>query len=146
MEGHEALILGSGEAASISAQGETGLPGDAGQFFALRLKQAMKGYRAMLDPTDDIVVMGLDSATPGRMAITYYRELKGSEFLDRVEGWHQQHAWPQDFGKNAKFVGAPAPRDIAEAAYGMRVDDKLRKATVERLLPCIIDGQTVPRV
>lgn len=140
----QALILGSGEAASISAQGETGLPGDAGQFFALRLKQAMKGYRAMLDPTDDIVVMGLDSATPGRMAITYYRELKGSEFLDRVEGWHQQHAWPQDFGNNAKFVGAPAPRDIAEAAYGMRVDDKLRKATVERLLPCIIDGQTVP--
>jgi len=88
--------------------------------------------------------MGLDSATPGRMAITYYCELKGSEFLDRIEGWHTQYAWAQDFGKNVKFVGAPAPRDIAEAAYGTRLDDKLRKATVERLLPCIIDGQVVP--
>jgi CRISPR-associated protein Csd1 len=139
-----ALILGSGENAPPEAGAVGGLSGDAGQSFALRLKQAMRGYRANLDPTDDIVVMGLDSATPGRMAITYYRELKGSEFLDRIEDWHEQYAWAQDFGKNAKFVGAPAPRDIAEAAYGARLDDKLRKATVERLLPCIIDGRAVP--
>jgi CRISPR-associated protein Csd1 len=121
------------------------LVGDSGQAFALRLKQAIAGYRAKLDPTDDIVVMGLDSATPGRMAITFYRELKGSEFLARIERWHSQCAWPQDFGKNRKFVGAPAPRDIAEAAFGSRTDEKLRKATVERLLPCIIDGQPIPR-
>jgi CRISPR-associated protein Csd1 len=34
---------------------------------------------------------------------------------------------------------------IAETAFGRRLDDKLRKATVERLLPCIIDGQAIPR-
>lgn len=139
-----ALILGSGKDAQPEDDAKVGLAGDAGQAFALRLKQAMRGYRANLDPTDDIVVMGLDSATPGRMAITYYRELKGSEFLDRIERWHEQYAWALDFGKNTKFVGAPAPRDIAEAAYGTRLDDKLRKATVERLLPCIIDGQAIP--
>jgi CRISPR-associated protein Csd1 len=65
--------------------------------------------------------------------------------MNRIEGWHEQYAWAQNFGKNTKFMGAPAPRDIAEAAYGMRLDDKLRKATVERLLPCIIDGQPIPR-
>jgi CRISPR-associated protein Csd1 len=88
--------------------------------------------------------MALDSATPGRMAITFYRELKGSEFLDRIETWHEQYAWPQNLGKDARFVGAPAPGTIAEVAYGARLDDKLRKATVERLLPCIIDGQPMP--
>lgn len=139
-----ALILGNSENVQPAGGTDTGLAGDAGQSFALRLKQAIRGYRANLDPTDDIVVMGLDSATPGRMAITYYRELMGSEFLDRIEGWHTQYAWAQDFGKNTKFVGAPAPRDIAEAAYGTRLDDNLRKATVERLVPCIIDGQAVP--
>lgn len=139
-----ALILGNSENVQPAGGTDAGLAGDAGQAFALRLKQAIRGYRANLDPTDDIVVMGLDSATPGRMAITYYRELKGSEFLDRIEGWHTQYAWAQDFGKNTKFVGAPAPRDIAEAAYGTRLDDNLRKATVERLVPCIIDGQAVP--
>ena len=115
------------------------------QAFALRLKNAIAGYGAKLEPTDDIVVMGLDSATPGRMAITFYREIKGSEFLARVESWHTRCAWQQNFGKEKKFVGAPAPRDIAEAAYGRRLDDNLSKATVERLLPCIIDGLRVPR-
>lgn len=118
---------------------------DAGQAFATRLNLAIKGYRARLGPSEDIVVMGLDSATPGRMAITYYRELKGSEFLDRIERWHTTHAWHQNFGKDRRFVGAPAPHDIAEAAYGRRHDDKLKKATVERLLPCIVDGQPLPR-
>jgi CRISPR-associated protein Csd1 len=119
--------------------------GDVAQAFALRLKNAIRGYGKELSPTEDIVVMGLDSATPGRMAIIFYRELKGSEFIDRVEAWHNKCAWPQNFGKDRKFVGAPAPRDIAEAAYGRRVDDKLRKAVAERLLPCIVDSSPLPR-
>lgn len=124
---------------------ELSLDGNVGQAFAKRLSLAMAGYRAKLGPSDDIVVMGLDSATPGRMAITYYRELTGSEFLERVESWHRIHAWPQNFGKELKFFGVPAPRDIAEAAFGRRLDDKLKKSTVERLLPCIVDGQPLPR-
>jgi CRISPR-associated protein Csd1 len=48
-------------------------------------------------------------------------------------------------GKGRRFVGAPAPRDITEAAYGRRLGEKLRKATVERLLPCIVDGLPIPR-
>lgn len=121
------------------------LDADAGQAFALRLKQRLRGYSAQLGVTKDIVVMGLDSATPGRMAITYYRELTGSEFLERLEQWHSDHAWYQFFGKDRRFIGAPAPHDIAEAAYGQRVDDKLKKSVVERLLPSIVDGQLVPR-
>ena len=118
---------------------------DTAQSFALRLKATIAGYRATLDPTEDIVVLGLDSATPGRMAINFYRELRGSDFLDRLEQWHAQSAWHQNFGKDSKFIGAPSPRDIAEAAYGRRLDDKLRKATIERLLPCIVDNIKVPR-
>lgn len=119
----------------------------AGQAYAQRLALALKGYRAQLGDSAGIVVMGLDSATPGRMAITYYRELTGSEFLDRIEQWHTRFAWFQNFGKDKHFVGAPAPHDIAEAAYayGSRVDEKLKKSTVERLVPCLIDGQPFPR-
>ena len=96
-----------------------------GQAFARRLNRAISGYRAKLGTADEIVIMGLDSATPGRMAISFYRELTGFEFLDRVQNWHEQCAWPQNFGKDSQFIGAPAPRDIAEAAYGKRLDDKL---------------------
>lgn len=91
------------------------------------------------------MVIGLDSATPGRMAITYYRELTGAEFLDRVIEWHERCVWFQNYSKDKHYVGAPALRDIAEASYGRRLDEKLRKSTVERLLPCIIDARPLPR-
>jgi CRISPR-associated protein Csd1 len=119
--------------------------GDAGQAFAIRLSKLIAGYKAELGPTDDVVTMGLDSATPGRMAITFYRELKGSEFLERIDKWHSSFAWFQQFSWETTFVGVPAPKDIAEAAFGLRADDKIRRATVERLLPCIIDGRPLPR-
>lgn len=118
--------------------------GNVGQAFAKRLSKHIAGYRASISDATNIVVMGLDSATPGRMAITYYRELERSEFLQRLEYWHQQFAWYQNYSKDIKFIGAPAPKDIAEAAYGKRLDDKLKKAAVERLLPCIIDQFRFP--
>lgn len=126
-------------------QQEQGSKGDAGQGFAVRLTKLLAGYRAELGSTNEVVVMGLDSATPGRLAISYYRELDHTEFLDRIEAWHSDYAWHQNYSKDMKFVGAPAPKDITEAAFGRRLDEKLRKATVERLLPCIIDSQEIPR-
>jgi CRISPR-associated protein Csd1 len=120
---------------------DTSYAGDAGQHYALRLRKAISGYRAKLGDTDEVVVIGLDSATPGRMAITYYRELTGSEFLERVMDWHANCSWFQNYSKNTQFTGAPAPREIAEAALGRRVDDKLRKAAAERLLPCVVDAR-----
>ena len=118
---------------------------NSGQAFALRLRKAIAGYGAKLDATEGVVVMGVDSATPGRLAITYYRQIHGSEFLTRIEDWHRKCAWPQNFGKETKFIGAPAPRDIAQAAYGLRLDEKLQKAACERLLPCIVDAAFIPR-
>ncbi|MBF0436787.1 MAG: type I-C CRISPR-associated protein Cas8c/Csd1 [Magnetococcales bacterium] len=133
---------------SETMSSDDGPPPDTAEHFAKRLALKISGYRAVLGKATDIVVMGLDSATPGRLSITFYRELAGSEFLDRIEDWHASYAWHQDFGKEQKFIGVPSPREIADAAYGRRLDDdkdkKLRKATVERLLPCIIDGQTIP--
>ena len=126
---------------------------DSGQSFALRLKRAIAGYGSKLDPGAYVVVMGIDSATPGRMSITFYRELKGSEFLARIEDWHAKCAWLQNYGPDKKFEGAPSPRDIAIAAYGRWddvqrktiIDEKLLKSTVGRLLPCIVDEQALPR-
>lgn len=129
------------------------------QELALQLKHRIAGYGKNLGATDNVAVIALDSATPGRMAITYYRDLPGSEFLRRIDDWHTSCAWLHRYrsievqdnqtGKPRRrvvpFVGAPAPNDIAEAAYGNRVDDKLRKATIERILPCIVEGQPFPR-
>jgi len=123
--------------------------GDAGQLFAKQMNSLIRGYEAKLAKREDIVVMALDSATKGRLAITFYRELEQSEFLDRIKSWHEGGAWQQNLAWDRKFYGTPAPADIARVAYGRQVKgkkpSKLLLATVERLLPCIVDGQLFPR-
>ncbi len=140
-------------------QNDTELTVSTAQELALKLNKKIAGYTTNLGNTARVIVMGLDSATPGRMSITFYRDLTGSDFLNRLENWHKTCCWIHDYrvkeiidsktGRKKKihirFVGAPAPNDIAEAAYGSKVDDKLRKSTVERILPCIIDGQRISR-
>jgi len=131
----------------------TSIAGDSAQMVGIALSKLIAGYSAKLGKTDDVVFIGLDSALKGkgRMAIIYYRELTGSELLERVESWHKECCWLQNFKKDNVFVGAPAPRDIAEVAFGtwrdgkIHVDEKLLKSTVERLLPSIVDGAHVPR-
>lgn len=49
--------------------------------------------RDQLDNNDNIVIIGLDAATTGRLSITYYNELKGSDFYDRLTDWGQTCCW-----------------------------------------------------
>jgi len=134
---------------------------DAGQLFAQKLNKKIAGYKSELGNVDKILVMGLDSMSSmnkGRIAITYYRELKGSEFLERLESWHKDMAWyfhefiDDPSNKKKKHSGylvlAPSPTTIAKACYGNRLETQLnkniKKNIVERLLPCIIDGRPIP--
>lgn len=116
---------------------------NTGQSVALALRQKLLGYRKALGDTSKILVISLDAATPGRMALTYYRELSSSEFLDRIEKWHSTTGWLL-YHKGRRFFGAPSPLEIAQAAYGSRLDDKLRSATLRRLIPCIIEARPIP--
>ena len=100
--------------------------------------------RQELKDRDDIVVMSLDSATPGRMAITYYQEIKGSDFLARVENYHKKYVWRQHFGKDRVFVGAPSIFDIAQMAFAGKTGPSLLKSTISRLLPVISEGMAFP--
>jgi CRISPR-associated protein Csd1 len=134
---------------------------DLGQSFAHKFKKYLAGYRSKFDLNEQIVVLGLDSATPGRMGIIYYQELLASEFFERVEAWHTQFAWPQrhtievanskggkkPFTKTIWPVSSPAPKTIIEAAYGdiLKSNNELRKNLLERILPCIVDGRPISR-
>ena len=39
--------------------------------FAEKLNQAMAGYRAKLQPDDEVIILSVDAATTGRLAVTY---------------------------------------------------------------------------
>ncbi len=134
-------------------------PEDTAQNIGRQVASLLAGYRQKLAPSERVVVLAIDSATPGRSAMIYYRDLDGSDFLERLLDWQKTCAWLHRYAsvevqdpktgkprrKPLPFIGAPSPADIARAAYGDRVDGKLFKATVTRLLPCIIDGQPLPR-
>ena len=130
---------------------------DLGQSYALKLNKKMAGYRAYLGDFENIIIMAVDSATPGRMGIPYYRECFAKDFFEKLESWHQDFAWqqrptkelPQANSKKAKTkvvwpISTPAPYIIADAVYGKTVTDSLKKNLYERLMPCILEGRAFP--
>lgn len=123
------------------------------------LSKAIRSLSGRLPDATDAVVMGLDSATPGRMAIFYYREIGAKDYLARIEEWHTTCTWRHTYrwlqdghddngkakGKYIAFEGAPSLLDIVLATYGEKASDKLKKSALERLLPCVVDRARLPR-
>jgi CRISPR-associated protein Csd1 len=121
-----------------------------GDLFAREIAKAMDGYRARLSSLTNVNIIILDSATTGRMAVLYYRNMDKELYLDRLVKWHSTCIWLHRYRKNdngefIQFFGAPATRDIAFAAYGSSADGKLVKGLMERMLPCILDGRKIPQ-
>ncbi len=127
--------------------------------FAEKLKRHMQGYRENLGVNDTISVMALDSATPGRMGIVYYRESMPAEYLDDITAWHEDYAWPQRSKKeitlkNGKTreltswpIQAPSPYNILNAVYGdvLKSNKPLAKQLYQRLLPCLLERASIPQ-
>jgi len=122
---------------------------DTDKPFAEEVKRAIDGYRNDINYDSEVNILVLDSATTGRMAVLYYRNMNKEIYLNSLKDWHSQCSWEHRYRKNeekfVKFYGAPATRDIAFAAYGPRASDKIVKGLMERMLPCIIDGRIIPK-
>lgn len=119
------------------------------QEFANEVAKALDGYRNNLSTKSNVNILILDSATTGRMAVLYYRNMDKKLYLDRLAKWHSTCAWihryhKDDQGDFVQFYGAPATKDIAFAAYGPRANEKIVKGLMERILPCIVDDRKVP--
>lgn len=143
-------------------EGKTDHTTDIGERFAKKLNSYLQGYfqkKEGLKTDETIAIMALDSATPGRMGITYYRDFIAKDYINKVEQWHQQFAWPQRItreieqaGKKPKsvarwIVSAPSPWNILQAAYGsvVKSNETLKKSLNERIMPCIVEGRPFPR-
>ncbi len=120
---------------------------DLGQTFAVNLRKYMLGFSQKLIPTEEIIIMGLDSATTGRLAITYYKEMFAEEYIDKIMKWHIEFAWYQrhkDEKKTIWLPGCPNPFDIYNTCFGANLSDSLKKNTLQRILPCIVEGRPFP--
>lgn len=111
------------------------------------LKKALSGWQDKLPAEDDIVIASFDVATTGRLSITYYNELKGSDFLNRLAFWKEHCYW-----SSGKFgYQSPSIWEIVKCAFGteqngkLSVDDRVMREQAQRLLHSVIDQAPIPQ-
>lgn len=126
-----------------------------GRVAAQIIKKKLHGYQAELKEYEQISLIMLDSATPGRMALTYYQEFLPADYFANLDAWIDDFSWYQRYsieipnGKKTdkrtqwRFV-PPSPYSIAEAVYGKSLSDTLKKQHYARLLSVISGGTSVP--
>jgi CRISPR-associated protein Csd1 len=117
--------------------------------FANEVAKALDGYKNNLTSKSNVSILMLDSATTGRLAVLYYRNMDKELYLNRLVKWHSTCVWLHRYRKDkndkyVQFYGAPAMKDIAYAAYGPKANEKVVKGLMERMLPCIVDGKKIP--
>ena len=126
-----------------------------GRAAAQILKKKLHGYQAELKAHEQISLIMIDSATPGRMALTYYQEFLPADYFANLDAWIDDFSWYQRYsievpnGKKTdkrtqwRFL-PPSPYSIADAVYGKSLSDTLKKQLYARLLPVIAGGTSVP--
>ena len=126
-----------------------------GRAAAQIIKKKLHGYQAELKAHEQISLIMLDSATPGRMALTYYQEFLPADYFANLDAWIDDFSWYQRYsievpnGKKTdkrtqwRFL-PPSPYSIADAVYGKSLSDTLKKQLYARLLPVIAGGTPMP--
>lgn len=112
------------------------------------LQRSLDGYRLDLPDNEDVIIASMDAATPGRLSLIYYNELKASDFLERIGNWYKTCYW-----QNGKLgIQSPSVQQIVRCAYGVErknskmlaVDDNISRDNQERLLKCILEKAAIP--
>ena len=137
----------------ISAKFSKGDQQPAADFVSYRAEvyETISGYKQSLNDSDDVVISALEAATTGRLSVTYYNELKASDFFQRMEQWYLTCCC--DRGRWG--IQSPSIRDIVNCAFGsfredksgndrFEADDKVLREHTQRLMHCVIERQMIP--
>ncbi len=118
--------------------------------YRAELKKTLEGYRSQLPEGSGVVVAAFDAATTGRLSLTYYNELDGSDYLQRLYHWDNTCCW---FGKGGQ-VYSPPLWQIVNCAFGtqmtvkgqtrLKTDDRIMGQLMQRLISCRVDRAHMP--
>ena len=97
-------------------------------------------------------VMVVNKISNGRVAIKYFRELKKSEFYERVSKWYNTISWKgYDYKEKRKVKKYPGIYKIINYTYGIERSGKIefeqkkyRRDLIESLITTMIDGKRIP--
>ena len=133
---------------------------DTNSVTADHFNKALDGFIKNVDNTSNMVVMALDAATQGRLAITYFNRMPYSHYIENIAFWHHSCCWRHAKFINKKLVfyeGMASMYEIALALYGseqdglmkLRTDSNRRSpmlvATFQKLAPCMLERKRIPK-
>ena len=120
------------------------------------LENTLDGMRSQLPEQSGVVIAAFDAATTGRLSVTYYNELLGSDYLQRLYDWDAHCCWFFGWDKfRAKSaIQSPLLRRIVDCAFGtlskekgqvrLKTDDKTLGQQMQRLVACRVDRGRMP--
>ena len=122
---------------------------------AARFRRAVKGYGRNLSQSSRTIIMAVDAATPGRLAMVEFRPYQTSRYLRSLQDWYSRCEWIHAKIRKegvSTFLGMVSVKDAAELLYGteqkkyfsLKGKEELYKETAKRLMPCILEGREVP--
>jgi CRISPR-associated protein Csd1 len=115
------------------------------------LALTLASYNSELPQTTDVVIAAFNAATEntGRLSLTYYNELRGSDFLQRLHDWDATCCWYSRSG-----IQSPALSSIVKFAFGtlrkskgkveIEVEKKIVGTQTQRLVSCRVDKMCMP--
>lgn len=114
------------------------------------LQSILYGYKKNISDYDSVIIASFDAATTGRLSISYYNELKESDFLERLEYWDLTCCWYS----NKYGVYSPSLQEIIDCTFGyQRGNDDFSKLEtsaeiisqhMQRLISCRVDKKKIP--
>ncbi len=113
-----------------------------------QLQAVVYGYKSEILDNDAVVIAGFEAATSGRLAVTYYNELRGSDFLERLCYWDQTCCWYD----SRWGVKTPGLYQIVNYAFGtqrdngrIECDPKIVGTHMQRLISCRVNKALFPK-
>ena len=135
----------------------TELGANTGLDYAKSIGKALAGFSLdkQVEAHAPTAIAIVESATPGRLSITYYRELARNEYLENVRDWHEACKWPfwrktKDCGRPFVVFGAPSFERILQAAFGWSKSatdsgyQKLKQRVRAQLIRSVFDNAPLP--
>lgn len=145
------------EEESATADIQTTLGANTGIDYAKTIQKALMGMG-----TDKLwashapaAIAVFEAATPGRLSVTYYRELTRHDYLEKVQQWHDRSKWAfwhksKKTGKAYIVFGAPSFDRILQAVFGWPKAgkdasyEKIKQRVRTQLLRSVFDGTPLP--
>jgi len=131
---HSPMIRGKGPRAATPTQ------------YRRQLLDALSGWKEDLPEQAGVIVAAFDAATTGRLAVTYYNELRSSDFLQRLHDWDATCCW-----ENGRYgIQSPSLFQIVNYAFGtlrngkVETDGRILGQQMQRLVVCRIDRAYFP--